>query len=272
MVQTHAPGDEAAHREAGDGAMVTVGDGAVLGVDHRDEFLRSQLVYGVEVEHSARAAGHTGSGDEGLSPVSHDQHRNGFLSRDQVVQDVVHLSLDGPASLIFAAAVVDIEHRIALVGLLLIFSRNVNVAGPPRLGELRPVPLHTDLSVGHVLGQIEVHSHFGNLYRAGHPSGAVEQLARRVSHTHSVDYDGVIVEARNLRVAGHLPDAVGVFGHRIVLAEVQRYAFSLGSVHLEDHAQVGIYLGVFFARDVGAGRRRFGDEADDRFLLAGNKH
>ena len=271
MVHGYAPADETTHRQAGDGAMVTVSYSAVFGIDHRDELLRYQHVDIREIEHAARAVSHAGPGDESLAAVHYDKHRHALLGSNQVVHDVVDLALDCPAGLIFSAAVIEVQHGVALVGLLLILGGNIDVAGSPCLGEFRPVSLHADLSVGNILRQIEVYTDFGNLDGAGHHAAAIEQLARRVGHMHAVYVDEIVVETGNLRLAGDLPDAVGILGHGVDMSEVELHAFSTGGIHLEGYGQVRIDLGILLAKDIGAGRSRLRDEADHRFFLAGRQ-
>jgi hypothetical protein len=55
----------------------------------------------------------------------HDDHRLRSSAGDQVVEDEIGMALLDPASLIFAAAVLQIEHRVAHLGLRVVARRQI---------------------------------------------------------------------------------------------------------------------------------------------------
>ena len=53
------------------------------------------------------------AGARGVAVVHDDDHGNGLLLRDQVIEDQVGVALEDPSGLVFARAVLEIENRIA---------------------------------------------------------------------------------------------------------------------------------------------------------------
>src|SRR6185369_2129059 len=83
--------------------------------------------------------------------IFHD-HDHGFrLARgDQVIEDEVHLSLHGPAALILASAVLQIEHRISGVGIV-IAGRRIDICLPPRVADFREVRAYPNIAMWNIL-------------------------------------------------------------------------------------------------------------------------
>ena len=262
MVETYGPTLETAHGKASNGPVHAVGQGTVAGVDHRDYLLGDDPVEWGEVHY--HAAGPSGLelrlvGQGGFATVHHDQHRLAFAGGDEVVHDVVHLALDGPAGLVLTASVEEVENRVVLGRIALIFSWDIDIADPPGLREIGVVALHADLAMRDFLLQVIVYAGLRYLNAAGHHSAAIEKLAGRVCDLDSVDMYEIVVETRDLGIACDLPHAVGVLGHGIELPEIQLNGLGVGSDDLESRTEVGIDHRILLAVEVGRGRSRLRD-------------
>ena len=60
--------------------------------------------------------------------IHHDDEGLGFALGDQVVHDQARVALAAPAGFIFARAVLQVEHRIALARILVVIGRRVDEA------------------------------------------------------------------------------------------------------------------------------------------------
>ena len=267
VVKAYGIGLETAQRQAADGPVVAVGDGAVVRVDVRDDLLDHHLLEGVEVEHAGGLMLRR-IGERRGAALHHDDHRDGFLGGDHIVHNIVELALGAPTSLVLARSVEQVEHGILLVGLQVIVGREIDVAGPPGLGKLGPVFLDTDLSVRYFLLEVIVHAGLGYLDAAGPVARAEEETAVRVGDPDAVDGEGIIVESRDDGVCRDGPETVLTLSHRIITAEVYGYALGLGSRDAELDAEVGIDLGILVSEDVGGSAGGLGDDAKIRVCRA----
>ena len=86
----------------------------------------------------------------------HDDEGLGFALGDQVVHDQAGVPLAAPAGFILAAAVLQIQHRIALGRVLVIIRRRVNEAAENGIGVLGIVEGLPQLAMRHVLDGVEV--------------------------------------------------------------------------------------------------------------------
>jgi hypothetical protein len=85
----------------------------------------------------------------------HHDHRLAILRCDQVVQDEIRVALANPSGLVFTGAMLQVEDRIACLGLCVVVWRQINQRMPPRPPYLRAVPNLPDLAVGQVLNRIK---------------------------------------------------------------------------------------------------------------------
>ncbi len=149
--------------------------------------------------------------------VVHDDDEGfGLAFGDQIVHDQIGLALIGPARLIFAAAVLEVQHGIAGRGVLVIGRRRVDEAPPRGFGDLRIIEILADLAVGDILEGIEVLVLGGAFHAAAPAAGPVEVQAAGVRNGSPVDPDLVVVKAFVLRfgfAAG--PDAFLVLGQGV---------------------------------------------------------
>ena len=63
-----------------------------------------------------------------VAVVHHYYHGHAFAGSNLVVENVGHLALLVPSALVFAHAVLEVEHRIFLVGAFFVFSGSVDIA------------------------------------------------------------------------------------------------------------------------------------------------
>src|SRR4029079_2982273 len=143
----------AAHRQAGHGPVRLVGQRAVVRVDEGNQLVGQNLRKGGEVE-PGRPAGGTAttlSRPRGGLPggtatiragraaasatttnvstvVHHDDERLGFTGGEAGVQDQTRVSLAAPAGLVLAGAVLEVQHRVADVGILVVVGWRVDEA------------------------------------------------------------------------------------------------------------------------------------------------
>ena len=202
--------------------MLGIGQGPVPAVHHGDGLFQQDL------REIAR-----------LSVVHHDEHRFALALGEEVVQDDVRLALEGPAGLVLAAAVLQVQHRIALPGIVVIFGRDIHPRGAPSLQGRGPVTLQAHVAPRHVLVQVEIHARLGNVDGAGVRSGAEIVLAGRIARAETVHDEEIVVETGLQRVRRDPPGAFALADHRIHLAaDVHAHFPGLRGRHLEGDAEV----------------------------------
>ena len=121
--------------------MVLVGDGPETGVNHWDEVLNEGIsealgpilrkihserarLSGTHLEFATISPLEVGPG----AVVHHNDERKGFTLGNQVVENDACLALLGPAVLALAAAVLEVEYRIAPVKLAVVARRGIDIA------------------------------------------------------------------------------------------------------------------------------------------------
>ena len=266
MVQADGIGLETAQGQAADGAVVAVRERAEAGVEGRDGLLDRHFLEGVEIEQVETACG-LGAGEGRHGMLADDDHRLAGAFRDQVVHDVAHHALGGPAGLILAGPVHQVQHREAARRLGRVLRRQIDIAGAllPRQGGV--VLFDADLAVRDVLLQVIIHSCLRNLDAAGPEARAEEQPAVRVRNPLPVHIQRVIVETGHKGFRLGFPDAVRALHHRIVLAaHVHGDGLGLGIIVAENGRQVRIDHRKRLAGLVRGRGRRLGEDADG-FLL-----
>ena len=80
-----------------------------------------------------------------------DEERNGLARGNEVVHYLRGLALLGPAVLVLAASVLEIEDRIPLGGVLVVLGGNIYECVAHRLAYFRPVIDFADLALGYIL-------------------------------------------------------------------------------------------------------------------------
>ena len=170
-----------------------------------------------------------------------------------------------PAALVLAHAVLQVQHRVFLVALL-IFGRGIDIAGADRLLDLAPVLALAHLAVRN--GRIEgvVRGHFrllGNLDAARLLAAAVEGLAVGIVHADAVHEERIVVEAHHQRIRRAGPDPLLILREGIFLvADVHLHVRRRRRGDLEGGTSLGIHAGILLGGDIGgSGRLRKSDEA-----------
>ena len=106
----------AAHRQPGHGAVLAVGERPVGRVDHRDQVVEDHVLEQAGMRGSAArgAAAGAAPGRGAAYPFSITTIIGSALpGGDQVVQDEVRRGPGGPAALVLARAVLQVQHRVA---------------------------------------------------------------------------------------------------------------------------------------------------------------
>jgi hypothetical protein len=149
---------------------------------------------------------------------------------------------------VFAGAVLQIEHRIALRALLII-RRCVDEGLQHRLRDLRKIVDFAQLAVWNVLQRIEILIVGRNLNGAAPAARTVEDLRARVRDGDAVNVELVIMKTFVLSVCDAGPDAVLSFGHRIAnAAHIDQHSLSVRRPQLCADAPLRVDLGILFAR------------------------
>ena len=109
--------------------MLAVGISAECLVNHRNQILDNHIIERSSIVAALFIYILAWTGNERLLYIAtlHDNnHRLSLAFCYQVVHDVLHHSLLAPARFVFAHAMLQIEHRIALGGVGFIFGRGIN--------------------------------------------------------------------------------------------------------------------------------------------------
>src|SRR6185312_17219805 len=168
--------------------------------------------------------------------------------------DQVRAALAAPSGLVLASPVLQIQHWIALTGVLVVIGGCVDVAaagGPGALGEIQGL---AQLPVWDVLDGVEVRVLGGDLNSAAPSVGAEEELAARVRDVGTVDVDPVVVEALVQRAGSANPGAVLALRQCDPTPLGDPYALRIRRDDAESSAALGVYLRILLAGLIG--RRR----------------
>src|ERR1051325_8914769 len=250
--------------------MIAVGDGAVIGVDHGDDFGEEDVAEFVVVEHSGgwsravgsgRACGRRGrwacgraeaaAGEErAAAAIFHDNdHGFGFAFGEQVIHDEIYTTLGVPTGFVFACAVLEVEDGITLGGAV-VAGRGVDEGAAGGGLNFRIVGVNAHGAVRHVLGLIVIAGRIGNV-DAGHPLGAAKEALRAgIVDSSAVDIDVVIVEDEGQGRSRHGPVGVGAFGQGEALAGADDDGLRVWRVDAEGRLGFGVYFGILVARRI----------------------
>ena len=272
-------GLHAAHGEAGHRTVLVVGDRAEVAVDVRDAILdqgvreavgpagrhaeaaartlalslrRTLALRGTlslrALAHALRrtlalgtALAHGRTRHRPGTVLHHDDERDGLARRDEVVHDGCGMALLGPAVLVLTATVLQVQHRIALGGILVIFGRGIDEDVTHRLVHLGPVVDFPHLALRDVLHGVEVLVHGRDVDAAAPAAGAVVVEAGRVGDVGAVDVQLIVVESFILRSGFADPGAVGALDEVVLdAADVQFHGLGVGRFHAHADAALGI--------------------------------
>ena len=148
MIAGDAQGMEGSHGKPGDRAVCAIGKDTVFAFDQGHAVSRQQMVI---------VAGEEIAGIFVIDVVhaGHDNdHFTAFAVRNEVVKDIVDLPLPDPAGFVLAAAVVQVQHRIAPVRIFTVRCRGIDpdVVHIPGFGGA--VDFHVDGAMGHIAIQV----------------------------------------------------------------------------------------------------------------------
>ena len=159
------------------------------------------------------------------------------------------MALLGPTVLILAAAVLQIEHRITLGGIQVIFGGDIDEAVTHSIVDLRPIVDLTDLSLRDILDRVEILIRGGNIHTAAPTARAVVVEAGRIRDISSVDVQLIIVETLVLRSGLTDPDALVVLLELIFdAADIQLDGLGVRGYDTDADAALGIDLGILLAQ------------------------
>ena len=166
------------------------------------------------------------------------------------------MPLAHPAGLVLAAAVLQVQHGIALLRLLVVARRRVDQRVAPRAGHLREVPDLAHLAVRHVLDRVVRRAGFRHLDGARVLAAAEERTAAGVGHLHAVHDQHVVVQARHERLGDDTPHAVRLLHHVDLrpAPEVQPDLRRVGRLQPDLDSSLAVDAGVLRIPDVGGGR------------------
>ena len=172
-----------------------------------------------------------------------------FAFGDQVVDDQPRAPLPAPASLIFPATVLQIQHGITHRRVLFILGRRVNEAAQDRVGALGIVKRLTQLAVRNVLECVEILVVGRNFNAAAPAAGPVEVEAVGIRDLGTVHNDLVVMKAFILGTRLADPRSVVTFGQRILhSADIELDDLCLRRDNAGADSALGIDLGILLAR------------------------
>ena len=161
------------------------------------------------------------------------------------------MTLNGPALLVLAPAVQQIEHRILALRAVVV-GRRVDVGAAPRAGHGREVALLAHRPVRHVFHAriLGVGGRLRHLDRAVVEARSEKRPGRRIGDHGAVNRQRVVVEADHLRRGGHVPQAVRRLGHVEALPDAHPDLLGVRRGDPERDPVVGVDARVRRARDV----------------------
>ena len=115
---------------------------------------------------------------------------------EQVVEDNVGAPLPNPSRFILAAAMLQIEHGKALLGLRFVTRWQINHRVSPTACHFRVVPNLAHLTVRHILNRVISRTWFWNFNGAGVLAAAKKGLTARVAYVRAINYEVVIMQDR----------------------------------------------------------------------------
>ncbi len=193
--------------------MVAVRQGAKVGIDHRQHFFHLDPHDGALRRELGRHAAGRGLPRLLGVPIGHDhEHGLDFSGGQEIVHNVVQLAPLHPAVGVLAAAMPQIQHRIASARILLIARRRVHIDLAPGLRQLGAIPAFVDIPVGHVFWQIEINSWLGYFDSGDLPVSGIGP-AGRIIHRRAIDHQPVGMQAGHCGWGRHRPRAVLIAHH-----------------------------------------------------------
>lgn len=183
-----------------------------------------------------------------IAIVHHYYHRLATTAGNGIVHDVGHEALLMPSTFVLAHTMLQIEHRVLLIGIGLVFSGGVDVTSSGfalHAGEVLAfshLSMIDTLLVGIVSGIFRA---LWYLQSTRNASATIESVGTRIGHLYTIYPKKIIVEAYHQRVCSDRPCAVGVFRHGVfAAADVRHHLFRLWGAQLEDGPPLAVYLWI----------------------------
>jgi len=240
----------ASHGEAGDGAVVSVFEDGILGLDPRDDLGEEHGLEEVDVLCvEGRGAAGLQNGEVAVAKSHDDDHGLGLAGGNQAVEDIVGLASGEPAVCAVGVAVKQIEDGIAGFGLGIEAGRRVDVVFVLIDGSVEDnaggVEVVSDLAVGYGL-HLPGHGRI-----AGDGEGIDEFLkigldggVPGVENVAAVDAEAIGVNLRRVRLSGEAPKTGGVLRHgHVGTLNADEDLFGVGSGNAKGDGTVGADFG-----------------------------
>ena len=202
-----------------------------------------------------------------VTTLHHHNHRNSLATGNGVVHDVLHVSLLAPAGLILTHTMLQIEHRVALLDVLLgiIASGGIDHGVAPCLLLITEVVDAAHLSVLNTLLWTIVVTFwsFRNLEATSLTVTAEEGLCSRIDEVHTTDIHEIIVEALHQRISNSHPATFAIRLHVVFLvADIQHYLLCIRSTQVEIAATLRVDLREVVTGNGGLGNLCIGRNND----------
>ena len=235
--------------------MVTVGECAEVAVDIGDEVVEHDFIERIAVGAHTLTVVTTAERSLDIAALHDDNHGNSLARGNQVVHDVLHAALLAPTRLILAHTVLQVEHRILLLALL-VFCGRIDHGMAPFVAGVGIVVDAAHLSVGNALLRTVViaFATLGNLNAACFAVAAEEGLGGGVDEVDTIDIHEIVVEARHKRVGDSHEVAFAIGLHVIFLAaDVDNDLTGIGGCNAEIGTAFLVNLRELIARNGGLG-------------------
>ena len=207
-----------------------------------------------------------------IAALHDDNHRHSLTLGDSVVHDVLHLTLQHPAGLTLTHAMLQIQHRILLLAIL-ILGRRINQSMAPltklRVGTVVVDATHLTMRNSHLRTVVVTLGTLGNFQATSLTVTTEVGLTGRIDEVDAIDIHKVIVEANRQWISDSHKAALTVRLHLIFLtANIYHDLTSLRGRYAEVGTALLVNLGGFIARD----GILYGHSIGRNLNLLGNRH
>ena len=154
-----------------------------------------------------------------ITAIHHHEHRHTLTGCNQVVHNMIHLSLRAPAGFIFTHAMLQIQYRIALLRMSFILCRRIYHTPTELFLRFGVIRTGTNLPVRYLLRTIIIPLlTFRDFDATCHTATTEERITGRICYRHPVCNQEIIMESYRQRVGRCRPESSGIFPHIILLS------------------------------------------------------
>ena len=239
----------AAAREAANGTMIGVVDGAIVTLDIRHKVVHQVLAEHIHAE-AHRVLRRCGQQLEGIAVGQHDDHFPGLSLSHEVVEDIVHAAYLIIDLFGVGGSADEIEHGVLLGrGSLVVVRRREIDDGVVGAAETPGIVVDVlDLSVGHVPDVVGERTGRGGDFEQAVLESLIGEILRvlRVHHADAVHNEAVGIHVGSCRSEGDCPQAFFVALHGVATGKlhIDLHVGGVGVVIIEcDRAVVVAYGG-----------------------------